>query len=85
MTIIIKLFILLSITITYTSCGGQKQTSIKPDVIKSQNKVSAESTSKNTSNVPTTMVRHVKQAINGDILIAALNLPQTKNNEIAIN
>ena len=74
---------LLFIFVFYASCGGQNQTNVTQDTIKSSRGPSSESQLKEnsagslavslaaTSKVPVSMVRHVKQARNGDILIAS--------------
>jgi ligand-binding sensor domain-containing protein len=60
----VKLFALLSMAVFLSSCK-QKQTYPPPDIIRSETKDSVSSFG------PTRMVRHVKQASNGDILIAS--------------
>jgi ligand-binding sensor domain-containing protein len=60
----IHLYALLLVVVLYTSCK-QKQTYAAPDIIRPKTKDSVSSYG------PTRMVRHVKQASNGDILIAS--------------
>jgi len=74
---------LLFIFIFCASCKGQNQTNVPQDTIKSSRGPSSESKPKEnsageltvnlaaTSMVPVSMVRHVRQARNGDILIAS--------------
>jgi ligand-binding sensor domain-containing protein len=61
---IVKLFVLFSMAVFLSSCK-QKQTYAPPDIISSETKDSVSSYG------PTRMVRNVKQARNGDILIAS--------------
>lgn len=61
---IVKLFALFSMAVFLSSCK-QKQTYAPPDIIRSETKDSVSSYG------PTRMVRNVKQARNGDILIAS--------------
>jgi ligand-binding sensor domain-containing protein len=60
----VKLFALFSMAVFLSSCK-QKQTYAPPDIIRSETKDSVSSYG------PTRMVRNVKQARNGDILIAS--------------
>ncbi len=60
----VKLFTLFLMTVFLSSCK-QKQTYAPPDIIRSETKDSVSNYG------PTRMVRHVKQARNGDILIAS--------------
>jgi len=60
----VRLFALFLMAVFSSSCK-QKQTYAPPDIIRSQTKDSVSSYG------PTRMVRHVKQARNGDILIAS--------------
>jgi hypothetical protein len=60
----VKLFALFSLSVFLSSCK-QKQTYAPPDIIRSETKDSVSSYG------PTRMVRNVKQARNGDILIAS--------------
>jgi ligand-binding sensor domain-containing protein len=60
----VKLFALFSMAVFLSSCK-QKQTYAPPDIIRSETKDSLSSYG------PTRMVRNVKQARNGDILIAS--------------
>ena len=69
---IVKLFALFLMSVFHTSCG-QNQTNVPQDNIKSNRAGYTESQLKeaDTSKVPMSMVRNVKQARNGDILIAS--------------
>lgn len=60
----LKLFALFLMSVFCTSCG-QSQTNVPPDIIMSETKDSVSTYG------PTRMVRNVKQARNGDILIAS--------------
>jgi len=62
----VKLFALFLMSVFLTSCG-QSQTDVPEAYIKSEFKDTL------TSYGPSIMVRNVKQAKNGDILIAAYN------------
>ncbi len=64
--------ILFLMLVLFTSCG-QKQTNVPQDTIKTNNAGYSESqlNEADTSRVPMSMVRNVKQASNGDILIAS--------------
>lgn len=70
---LVKLFPLFLMSVFFTSCGGQNQTNVPQDNIKSSRENYSESQLKEaaTSKVPMSMVRNVKQARNGDILIAS--------------
>ena len=63
----IKLFALFLMSVFLSSCGGQNQTDVPEAYIKSEFKDTV------TSYGPSRMVRNVRQAKNGDILIAAYN------------
>src|SRR4249919_2966495 len=69
----VKLFALFLMLVFCTSCVGQNQTNIPQDNIKSSRANYSESQLKeaDTSKVPMSMVRNVKQARNGNILIAS--------------
>jgi ligand-binding sensor domain-containing protein len=69
----IHIYTLSLMSVFYTSCGGQNQTNAPQDNIKPNRAGYSESQLKeaDTSKVPMSMVRHVKQARNGDILIAS--------------
>ena len=64
--------ILFLMLVLFTSCG-QKQKEVPKETIKTNNAGYSESqlNEADTSRVPTSMVRNVKQASNGDILIAS--------------
>ena len=76
-------YALFLVFVFHTSCGGQNQTNVPQDNIKSSRGPSSKPQLKEnsagelavklaeTSKVPVSMVRHVKQARNGDILIAS--------------
>lgn len=68
----VKLFVLFLITVYHTSCG-QSQTNPPQDNIKYNRTGLSESQLKEATNskVPVSMVRNVRQARNGDILIAS--------------
>jgi ligand-binding sensor domain-containing protein len=61
---LVNLFALFLMGVSYTSCG-QSQTFAPPDIIRIETNDSVSAYG------PTRMVRHVKQARNGDILIAS--------------
>ncbi|QHT71904.1 histidine kinase [Rhodocytophaga rosea] len=61
----LPIYALLLPFIFYTSCQGQNKTHLLTDTIKSETKDTV------TSQVPNSMVRNIKQARNGDILIAS--------------
>jgi len=66
------IYVIFLMLVFYTSCG-QNQTNVPQDNIKFNRAGYSESQLKeaDTSRVPMSMVRHVKQARNGDILIAS--------------
>ena len=66
-------YALFCMLVFHTSCGGQNQTNPPQDNFKKAHNGISESRIKElaTSKVPMTQVRHIKQAKNGDILIAA--------------
>lgn len=68
----IHVYTLFLMSFFLTSCG-QNQTNIPQDIIKSSRENYSDSVYKTavTSKVPISMVRHVRQARNGDILIAS--------------
>lgn len=61
----LKLFALFLMLVFCTSCGGQTKPDLSKENIKSETKDTV------TSQVPDSMVRNIKQARNGDILIAS--------------
>ena len=70
----IQVYALFLMSVVHTSCG-QNQTNVPQDNIKDNRGNYSESQLKeaDTSKVPMSMVRNVKQARNGDILIASYN------------
>jgi hypothetical protein len=69
---LVKLFTLILMFAFHTSCG-QNQPKAQQDNIKPNSAGYSESQLKeaDTTTVPMSMVRHVKQARNGDILVAS--------------
>jgi ligand-binding sensor domain-containing protein len=67
---LVKLFALLLMVISISSCG-QTQTNAPQDNISKGNYSEAQIKEADTSKVPISMVRNVKKAKNGDILIAS--------------
>ena len=70
---LVILFVLFLIIVFHTSCGGQNQTSVPKQNNRSHRSGLSESQLKEAaaSKVPMSMVRNVRQAKNGDILIAS--------------
>ena len=70
---LVILFVLFLIIVFQTSCGGQNQTSVPKQNNRSHRSGLSESQLKEAaaSKVPMSMVRNVRQAKNGDILIAS--------------
>jgi ligand-binding sensor domain-containing protein len=67
----IHVYILFLMSVFCTSCVGQNQTNAPQDNISKGNYAEPQIKEADTSKVPMSMVRHVKQARNGDILIAS--------------
>ena len=67
----IKLSYSLLMLVVCTSCGGQTTTNPPPQKARSANYTEAQLQEADTSRVPMSMVRHVRLARNGDILIAS--------------
>jgi hypothetical protein len=66
----VKLFSLFLMSVFHTSCG-QNQTNVPQDNISKGHYSESQLKEADTSKVPMSMVRNVKQARNGDILIAS--------------
>jgi ligand-binding sensor domain-containing protein len=66
----VKLVALFLLSVFYSSCG-QNQTNVPQDNISKGNYAEAQVKAADTSRVPISMVRNVKKAKNGDILIAS--------------
>src|SRR6187402_945341 len=64
-------YTLFSMLVFHTSCEGQNQTNSPQDNISKGLYSGSQLKAADTSKVPMSMVRHVKQARNGDILIAS--------------
>jgi ligand-binding sensor domain-containing protein len=67
----IQVYALFLMSVFCTSCGGQNQTNIPQDNINKGNYSESQIKEADSSKVPMSMVRHVKEARNGDILIAS--------------
>jgi hypothetical protein len=68
---LVKLFTLFLMSVFCTSCGGQSQPNVPQDNISKGIYSESQIKEADTSNIPMSMVRNVKQARNGDILIAS--------------
>jgi ligand-binding sensor domain-containing protein len=67
----IQVYALSLMSVFCTSCGGQSQPNVPQDNISKGIYSESQIKEADTSNIPMSMVRHVKQARNGDILIAS--------------
>jgi ligand-binding sensor domain-containing protein len=67
----IQVYALFLMSVFCTSCGGQNQTNVPQDNVSKGMYSESQIKEADTSNIPMSMVRHVKQARNGDILIAS--------------
>ena len=67
----IQVYALFLMSVFHTACGGQNQTNVPQDNVSNGNHTESKIIEVDSTKVPMSMVRNVKQARNGDILVAS--------------